>query len=188
MKKLLAIFIVLDFVFVGMVTKILSEKQRSVASLQNRTELTEGQNQKLELIKSLKFSTSAEEILLTTDMMQSLCASYSLIKLKFKALNVAFSGQEPLITHTFSCAEIKKNTEQAILKTAIGDIKSLHTLPLLKKEISQLQAQGIYSDEEMPNEWRLFEIEVSGETSFNISEVELNKILGEDVFKFQLTF
>lgn len=187
MKKLLVLFLVLDFIFVGVIVKIFPQKERSIASLQNRTELTEGQNQKLELIKSLKFSVSPEEILINTNMMQSLCSSYSLIQLKFKALNVAFSGQEPLIIHTFSCAEILKNTEQETLQTAINDIKSLHKTPLLKKTTSWLQAHGIYSDEEMPNEWRLFEIAISGETSFNISEAELNNVLGEEVFKFNLT-
>lgn len=187
MKKFLTMFVILDLIFVGVVLKIYSENDRSIASLQNQPELTEGQNQKLELIKSFRLSSSQIEVVLNTEMLQSLCVTYSVIELKFKALNVAYSGQEPLITHAFSCAEIKKNTAQDSLRTSIQDLKSLQKNSLLKKEASQLTAHGIYSDEELPNDWRLFSIAVSGEASFNISEAELNKVLGEEAFKFQLT-
>ena len=187
MKKLLTLFVILDLIFVGVILKVSSEKERSVASLPNEPELTDGQNQKLELISSLKFSHTSEKLALKTDLLQSICFSYSLIELKFKALNVAFSGQQPFISHTFSCAEIKKDTTQQSLITSVADFKSMQKNHLLKKEFSQLIAHGIYSDEELPNEWCLFEIVVSGETNFSISEAELNKILGQDVFKFNLT-
>jgi hypothetical protein len=186
MKKFLILFVILDFVFVGIVLKISTEQQRHLASVTQDNGLTEGQTQKLDLMNSFRFSATATEIGLSTDRLQSACASYAVIELKFKALNVAFSGQEPLITHSFSCEEIKKDNSLDSLITKIEDFKSLKNQPALKKEASLLKAQSIYSDEEMPNEWRLFEIRFSGASSFSVSEAEINKILGEDSFKFKL--
>lgn len=187
MKKLLVLFVILDFVFVGLILKIFYEKERSIASLDAAPKLSEGQNQKLELIKSFKFTSSKEEIVLSTELLQSLCATYDLIELRFKATNVAFSGQPPFISNSYSCSEISKNSHQETLGTSIADFKSLQKNSSLKKDTSQMKAFGIYTDEEFPNEWVLYEIAISGEISFTITEAELNDILGLDVFKFYLT-
>lgn len=186
MKKFLFLFVILDFVFVGIVLKISIDQKRNLASVTPESGLTEGQTQKLDLMNSFKFLSSAVEIALSTDRLQSACASFTVIELKFKALDVAFSGQEPVVTHSFSCEEIKKNSSLDSLITKIEDFKSLRNQQTLKKEASVLKAQSIYSDEEMPNEWRLFEIRFNGITSFSVSEAEINKILGEDSFKFKL--
>lgn len=187
MKKLLTLFVILDFIFIGIILKINSDKQRSVASAEYGIGLTDGQIQKLEIIRSLKFLTSNEQIVLSTNMLQSLCTTYAVIELKFKALNVAFSGQQPLISHSFSCDEIKKNKEQESLQTLFSDIKSMQKISVLNKETSQLRAYGIFSDEDLPNEWGLFEITVTGINSFVITEAELNKIQGENIFSFELS-
>lgn len=187
MKKLLVLFVILDIVFVGLILKMFSEKERSIASFEGAPKLTEGQNQKLDLIKSLKFSNSKNEVLLQTDYLQSLCSSYEIVELKFKALNVAFSGQPPLISHSFSCSEISKNPDQEILRTAIADMQLLQKENILKKSESQLRAFGIFADEELPQVWALFEIAVSGTISFTISEAELNEILPTENFRFSLT-
>lgn len=187
MKKLLVLFVILDFVFVGVILKLFSEKERSIASFEDSPKLTEGQNQKLDLIKSFKFSFSKDEVLLQTDYLQSLCSSYDIVELKFKALNVAFSGQPPLISHSFSCIQIGKNPDQEILRTAIADLRSLQKENIMKKNESQLRAFGVFADEELPNDWALFEIAVSGTISFIISEAELNEVLPTESFRFQLT-
>lgn len=187
MKKLLVLFFILDFVFVGLVLKLFNEKERSIASFEDSPKLTEGQNQKLELIKSLKFSFSKYEVLLQTEYLQSLCISYQIVELKFKAANVAYSGQPPIISHSYSCTEIGKNPDQEILRTAISDLQSLQKESVLNKSESQLRAFGIFADEELPNDWVLFEIAVSGAISFTISEAELNEILPTENFRFPLT-
>lgn len=187
MKKILILFVLLDLVFVGVILKITNEdNRRFVASVTGDAELTEGQQQKLDLMKSFIFNKTESEVILRTNTLQAACASFTTIELKFKALNMAFSGQEPLITHTFSCEEIKKDTSSDSMVTALSDLKSLRTEPVIKKQSSVLAAHAIYSDEEMPNDWRLFEIRFSGSQSFSISEVEINKILGEEIFKFSL--
>lgn len=187
MKKLLVLFVILDFVFVGVILKLFSEKERSIASYEDSPKLTEGQNQKLELIKSFKFSYTKDEVLLQTDYLQSICNNYEIVELKFKAVNVAFSGQPPLISHSFSCTEIGKNPDQELLRTAMSDLRSMQKETILKKNESQIRAFGIFADEDLPNDWALFEIAVSGTISFTISEAELNEILPSQSFQFQLT-
>lgn len=190
MKKFLSLFILLNFIFVGLILKISSDKKRSIASQQDEnesaSELTPGQKRKIELIKSLVFTRTSSGVMLKTDNLQILCDSNTFVELKYKALNIAVSGQEPMISHKFSCDEIKKNATQEGLFTSIADIRSMHKSSLLKKDFSELRAQGIYSDEDLPNHWRLFEISIIGENDFNIFEVEINKFLGEKVFKFSL--
>lgn len=187
MKKLLILFVVLDLVFVGVILRLFSEKERNIANFEDSPKLTDGQNQKLDLIKSFKFSFSKDDVLLQTDYLQSLCASYDIVELRFKAVNVAFSGQPPLIIHSFSCAEIGKNPDQEILRTAMTDLRLMQQENLLKKNESQLRAYGIFADEDLPNDWALFEIAVTGKINFTISEAELNEILPSENFKFQLT-
>lgn len=187
MKKIPSLLIILVLIIVGVFFSLSINKERTVANFQTETELTEGQRQKLELIMSLKFENNLKDVILTTNLLQSLCSTYSIVELKFKALNVAFSGQQPLISHSFSCAEIQQNNDLQTLNTSIENIKSLQKNPLLKNELSQLTAHGLYSDEELPNEWQLFEIVVSGKISFSITEAELAKFLGTEFFKFSLT-
>lgn len=187
MKKLLVLFVILDFVFMGVILKLFSEKERSIASYEDDPKLTEGQNQKLDLIKSFRFSASKDEVLLQTDYLQTICASYDLVELKFKAVNVAFSGQPPLINHSFSCNEIGKNPDLEILRTAIADLRLLQKEHSLKKKESLLRAFGIFADEELPNDWVLFEVAVTGKINFTISEAELNEILPSESFQFHLT-
>ncbi len=186
MKKFLILFVVLDFIFVGVVLKIFSENERSIASLEQENPLSDGKAQKLELIKSLKLITSNDEITLDTNLLQSLCASYEIVELKFKAINVAFSGQPPLISHTYSCSEVRKKPEQQALVTTVADFRSMKTQNLIKKPESQLKAFGLFSDEDLPAEWQLYEISVSGELSFTISEAEFNQVLGINFFKVLL--
>ena len=186
MKKLLIFFVILDFVFVGVILKIFAEKERSIASLEDQPKLTHGQNQKLDLIKSLKFSTSKEAVELQTEYLQPLCSTYDIVEMKFKAVNVAFSGQPPKISHAFTCVEISKHQERESLKTAIADLRSMQKNSLLKKNESQLRAFGIFSDEDFPNEWVLYEIAVTGKISFIISEAELNEFLPSEDFRFFL--
>lgn len=186
MKKLLILFVILDFAFVGIVLGLFSENERTIASLDQVPNLTDGQTQKMELIKSLKFSATGESVVLQTDLLQSLCASYTLVELRFKAINVAFSGQQPLITNVFSCAEVIKDPGENSLRTTFADFRSLQQASVLKRPGNQLQAKGIYSDEELPNEWVLYEIAAAGELNFTISEVELNEFLDTQGFKFSL--
>lgn len=183
MKKILTIFIILDLIFVGIIFKITTQKSRNIAS---EEDLSPGQKQKLEVIESLKLQQGDDSLDLKTDMLQALCANYSLIQLKFKAVNMAFSGQEPLVTNTFSCAQISKNTDRSTLLTKFSDFRSLQTNSEISNEDSQLKAHALYKDEDMPSDWRLFEIAVTGETSFNISEPEINAILGDNSFHFKI--
>lgn len=186
MKKFLILFVILDFIFVGIILKISTEQQRQVASVSDDSELTEGQQQKLELMKSFVFNKTESEVVLRTNMLQAACATYATIELKFKAQGLAFSGEPPSITHSFSCEEIKKDNSLDSMISLIADLKSLRNQPAIKKQISLLRAFAIFSDEELPNEWRLSEIRFGGTESFSISEVEINKVLGEDTFKFSL--
>lgn len=133
MKKLLILFVLLDFVFVGVILTIYSDNERTIASLEQTPKLTAGQNQKLEVIKNFKFKTSKDEVILYSDFLQSICATYVLIELRFKASKVAFSGQQPLIRHTYSCSKISQTSGQASLPTSIEDLKSLHKNHLIKK-------------------------------------------------------
>ena len=183
MKKILALFVVLDLIFVGVILKISPDEsnRRSIANSADEADLTAGQQQKLALIKSLQFIKSDKEIILQTNYLQALCASYSMIRVQFQAVDLAVSGQPPQITHSFSCDLIKQHSATDSLSTDLTEFKSLQH----KSDFSHLKASALYSDEEFPKRWKIFAIEVTGEENFTINDAEINQILGADVFTFE---
>lgn len=182
MKKILLLFVLLDMVFVGVILKMNpspQRQQRFVAETAD-TGLTEGQTQKLNLIQNLVFSKTDQKITLQTDYLQLICESAALITLKFKATDVAVSGQPPQISHTHSCANLQQNIASNWLETDTADFQALHR----RDDIAGLKAHALFRDEEFPQHWTLFEIQISGELNFTIHEAELNQFSSQN-FNFQ---
>jgi hypothetical protein len=188
MKKLLALFVLLDLVFVAMVLR-LNAPTTSDRGLASSEELSDGQRQKQDLIKSLTLTSSATDFTLRTEYLQSLCASYRNIALKFKAPNMAVSGTPPTFTSAFSCETIQQDSSTDSLKTLFSDFFAAQ-----KKEQTQgyVTAHAVFSDETLEPTWQLFEIEVSGGAEpgaehFSISEAELLLYLSQAQLSFQVT-
>lgn len=185
MKKLLVLFVALDLIFVGVIVKISSPQQRTIAS--NSEQMTEGQKQKEELIQSFVFSKQNDSVVLKTENLQSLCASYKYLKIKFKANEFAVSGQAPLIINSYSCDEILKNSEQDSLSTDLKDFTQLRKT----KAFGSLSSVALFADEELPTDWKFFEFEVTGDDPqqdhFTVNEAELNTYLGNENLIFQIS-
>ena len=179
MKKFLLLFILLDFVFVGIVLTISKPKNRSISSLDqpDATGLSEGQRNKWNLIETFKFQTTQTTIELETDKLQMICETSSLIELRFLAQNTAIDGMQPTISHVYSCDALKKDLSLTKLTTFITDFKSLHHQKTLTLAASEMKASQIYSTEEFPSLWKLAEIKISGPSSFTINEFEIKKVL-----------
>lgn len=181
-KKIFLLFIVFDLVIVGVILKV-RESQRPNRGLAQTTDtgLTEGQTQKMHLIQNLIFQFTAQKIILQSDYLQPICESATLIALKFKAIDVAVSGQPPQIIHTHSCSEISALPTQNQLETDIGDFTSLHR----QDGAAGMRAHALYRDEEFPQRWSLYEIQISGDLNFTINEAELTQFSSQN-FSFGL--
>lgn len=188
MKKLLILFVLLDLVFVCTVLKLNSTNStRGLASTED--ELSEGQKQKQDLIKSFSLTNSSTDFTIKTEYLQSLCASYHTIVLKFKAPHVAVSGTPPTFSSAFSCESILHNPNQDSLKTLFSDFYAAQ-----RKQQTQgyITAHAIFADEALEPAWQLFEVEISGGTEagadhFTISEAELLHYLSQSQLSFQIT-
>ncbi len=178
MKKLLALFVILDFIFIGLIFKFnTSAPTRAISSAQDFDDFSEGQKNKWNLIKTLQFKSTDEDFFLQTDMLQMICETSSLIQLQFSAQNVAFAGAQPTISHVFSCDTIRKNQSQSKLITAFSTFKKMHGLKILALEGSELRSSQVYPDEEFPLQWQLVEINISGANTFSINKFEIEKVL-----------
>ncbi len=180
MKKLLLLFVLIDFVFVGLILKVNSSKNQRAISTVTETpfdDLSEGQKNKWNLITTLDFSTSDTALVLDSSKLQMICETSSLVELHFYAQNIAFAGLQPQISTTFSCDAVQKNQSQRQLITSFTDFKKMHKLKELKLADSQLTASQIYSDEEFPTDWKLAEIKITGANNFTINEYEIEKVL-----------
>lgn len=134
------------------------------------SDLTDAQKQKKALIESLTVSYDNNSFKLQTTFLQSLCATENyIIRLIFKAENIAISGEAPQVVSVFSCNLIKENTTLDYLETNLNDFKNLPSL----KTLNNLSSSGLVSNEELPDTWSLKEIQFASETSFSINEAEL---------------
>ena len=189
MKKWLILFVIVDFVFVGLVLKLSTENQRNVAAFDDPfyKDLTEGQKNKYDFVQSLKFSMDTENLTLTTDRLQALCQLASTIELKFVAGSVAYAGGHPTITHTYSCANIKKNLSTSSLQTPIKSFVAIQKEKKINLGESEMQASLVYSDDEFPADWALTELVVTGEESnFTVTAAELDKVHTDHRFEFNV--
>lgn len=188
MKKFLVLFLVLDFVFVGLILTIASRKSREIASVPATSidDLSSGQKNKWNLVESLLFQKTTSRVSLDCSKLQLICDTSSLIELRFQAQNRAFSGRAPLISHTYSCEQIKKDQTQTSLTTEISDLRKMQNLKLLDLPSSQLRASDLYSTEEFPQNWRLIEVKISGPFTFVINEFEIAKVLNQN-FDFTIS-
>lgn len=177
MKKIFLLFIVFDLIFAGVILKLRQPAQpnRDIAESSD-TGLTEGQTQKLHLIQNLVFRKTDQKIILQSDYLQPICESASLISVKFKATDLAVSGQPPHIIHTYSCADIQQTPDQTLLETDVTDFLSLHR----QDGAPGLTAHALYRDEEFPQKWALYEIQISGELSFTVTEAELRQFSSQN--------
>jgi len=191
MKKMLLIFMLLDFAFVGLVLYVAqNDNRRSVASANlagsDQPEgLTEGQKNKWQLVRTFQFDFDGKQIQFSTDKLQVICEVSSLIELRFLAQNVAVAGQAPTISAVFSCDSIRKNQSQISLNILIDDFKKMHEQKVLTLDGYELRAYGIYHDEPMPTSWRLAEVKISGTYNFIINEYEIEKTLMKN-FDFEI--
>lgn len=187
MKKLLVLFVIIDFIFIGLVIKLnMPNPSRVISSTDDSFDnLTEGQKNKLNLIKTLNFEINEADVSLKTDKLQMICETTGLIELKFLALNVAYAGIQPAISHIYSCEKIKQDQNQTQLITPFSEFKKMHQLKKLELNGSQLIANQVYPDEEFPTNWQLVEINISGTNTFSINKYEIEKVLSE-IFKFQV--
>ena len=193
MKKWLFLFVVIDLVFVALVLQLANRNDsRNIASDNNHPGLsqrfTAGQQRKLNLVQSFRFSIDTEKIVLTSDLLQALCETASLVEVHFTALNVAVAGGSPTIIHTFSCEAIRQIQSQNTLETKISDLTSstLRQNKILDLGVSRLRTENLYSDEEFPEDWRVFSIKIIGPSSFSISSAELDLAHDPHHFEFQL--
>lgn len=187
MKKWLIVFAIIDFCFIALVLKLLSNaNHRNIASTTDNTKnienFTDGQKRKLQIVKSIEFSTTAEKFEIKTDFLQALCASATLIEVQYAALNVAYAGGAPTISHLFSCNSILSEPNKNTLETNLNDFTSLHAQSKIDLTSSQMLGSHIYSDEDFPTEWRLSAIVVTGESNFTITTAELDFTHGEQKF------
>lgn len=188
MKKWLLLFVIIDFVFVGLVLKFSTDSERrQVASSDNFGELTEGQQRKLELVKAIDFSISEEGLEFKTDKLQMICETSSTIELKFFAQNMAVAGNPPVISHIYTCSEIKKDLSLNLLATSLKEFKQMHKTNELNLPNSQLKASGIYASEDFPEEWRLSEVTITGPSTFTINQYELDRVFSDHRFEFKLS-
>lgn len=188
MKKWLILFAIVDFIFIGIVLKISTSNQRMIATEADQfyAELTDGQKTKYDFVKSFQFSADAEKLVLTTDRLQSLCQTNSLVEVRFKAVNVAYAGLHPSISHIFSCENIRKNLSASSLQTTMNDFKSLHQAAALQLPESELRATKVYSDEDFPTEWILSDVIVTGELNFSVTTAEMDKVHADHRFEFRI--
>lgn len=188
MKKWLILFAIIDFIFVGIVLKISTRNQRTIATEEDRfySDLTDGQKSKYDFVKSFQFTADSDQLVLTTDRLQALCQTDSMVELKFQAVNVAYAGLHPSISHIYSCQKIRKDLSLTSLQTTLRDFKSLHKTALVKLYDSELRAVKVYSDEDFPSDWILSDIIVSGELNFSISTAEMDKVHKDHRFEFNI--
>lgn len=194
-KKMLLIFMILDFVFIGLVLTISNTNSRSITATRstasdnsdaNQTDsLTEGQKNKWALVETFQLKVTADTIEFTTDKLQIICDTSSLIELRFSAQNMAIAGVQPAISHIYSCDDIKKDLSRTTLITNVSDFKKLRTEKVITLDGSELRASQIYSDEDFPNDWRLTDIKVSGPNTFTVNEFEIEKTLLKN-FDFEI--
>lgn len=188
MKKWLILFAIVDFIFVALVLKISTNNQRTIATEENvfYSELTDGQKSKYDFVKSFQFVVDTEKLVLTTDRLQALCQTNSLVELKYTAVNVAYAGLHPSISHIFSCENIRKDLAVSSLPTTIENFKSLHQTENLKLDGSEMRASKIYSDEDFPTDWILSEVIVTGELNFTVNTAEMDKVHPDHRFEFSI--
>ncbi len=188
MKKWLVLFLMADIVFLGLVLKLSTTPQRHVASQDEAfySELTEGQKNKFDFVKSFEFLANAETITLKTDRLQSLCQSNSRIELKFEAIEVAYAGVHPSVSHIYSCELIRQDLSRSELTTSVQNFLEVHQTHALKLVDSQMTSFKLYADEELPTQWILAEVIVTGEMNFKVSSIEMNKAHADDRFEFTL--
>lgn len=191
MKKWLVLFLIIDFIFIGLVLKLSNEKTRSIANLEQPTidtnQLSEGQQRKLSLIQSLNFNINSQKISLKSNFLQAYCSAYSMIEVKFKALNQATAGLSPSISHKFSCENFRKDNSLSSLETPLQLFKDLQFKKRIELNGSLLISNNLFSDEEFPNEWSLDEIIFYGSSTFSISNIELQTVLTNQIFQFDIT-
>ena len=187
-KKWIILFEIIYFIFVGIFLKISTTRQRSIATEEDRfySDLTDGQKNKYDFVKSFQFTATTEKLVLTTDRLQALCQTDSMVEVKFQAVNVAYAGLHPSISHIYSCRNIRKDLSLSSLQTTISDFKALHTTSLLKLADSELRAVKVYSDEDFPSEWILSDVIVTGELNFSVSTVEMDKVHTDHRFEFNI--
>lgn len=191
MKKLLFIFMIVDFVFVGVILTLSHRTHRNIASTEDQAaadlpDLTEGQKNKWQLVKTFQLDITPSELVFSTDKLQMICESSTSIELRYLAQNIATGGESPVISHIFSCSEIRKKQNQSQLVTKLSDFKLLQTKKLLVLDGSQMAAKHVYSDEEFPMQWRLSEVTITGPYTFTINQFEIQKTLLKN-FDFDLT-
>lgn len=188
MKKWLILFAIVDFIFVGIVLKLSMNNQRTIATEADLfySDLSDGQKNKYDFVKSFQFVADAEKLVLTTDRLQALCQTNSLIEIKFQAVNVAYAGLHPSISHIFSCENIRKDLAVSSLPTTLDDFKALHKMPNLKRGESEMRAIKVYSDEDFPTDWILSDVIISGELNFSVSSIEMDKAHPDHRFEFSI--
>lgn len=188
MKKWLVLFAIVDLIFVGIVLKISTTNQRTIANESDQfySDLSDGQKNKYDFVKSFQFTASNEKIVLITDRLQALCQTKSLVEVKFKAVNVAYAGLHPSISHIFSCENIRKDVSVMSLLTTIDDFKALHKTTTLQLTDSEMRATKVYADEDFPTEWILSDVIVTGELNFSVSSVEMDKVHTDHRFEFSI--
>jgi hypothetical protein len=190
MKKWLILFVIVDFIFVGLILKLSTENQRKIASSENAeyADFTDGQKRKYDLVQSLNFNMNEQSLTLSTNQLQLICDTSSLIELKFTALNVVYAGTYPTISHTFSCEKIKADLSQTELKTSLKDFIAMHKNKRLPSSgESEIKAFQVYADEDFPTEWQLSEMVIAGAANFTITLAELNKVHTDHRFEFNIS-
>ena len=190
MKKLFTLFIIIDFVFIGLVLTLSSKNSRMIATdnslNSDLSELTEGQKNKWLLVKTFRFENNYNDLVFSSDKLQMICETSSLIQLHYSAQNIAIAGNQPQVIHSFSCDKIKKDQSQFTLTTPISEFLQIHQKKITQLDGSELRASSLYSDEELPKQWKLSEIKITGPNTFTINEFEIEKVLLKD-FIFEIT-
>ena len=187
MKKFLILFMLLDFIFVGVILTLKTGPSRNISSVSTAEipGLTEGQQNKWRLIQSFHFKKNVDSLDLETDQLQVICDTSSLIELRFFAQNIAIDGEPPSISHVYSCFEIKKDQNKIKLSTSLADFRLMHQQKKLHLQQSELASNQIYASEEFPTDWKLAEIKINGASTFTINQFEIEKVLHTS-FGFQI--
>lgn len=136
--------------------------------------LTEQQKLKKSVAQQFSFEVNSSTFKIAIPHIADLCLENTTIRFVFKALEIAYAGQSPTINYTLSCSQ-QSELNQFQFELWLTDFKELQSIKSKNLQQGQLSSTLLYSDEPYPEKWILSEIQIQGNSSFEINEFEINE-------------
>lgn len=175
------------FIFAGLVLFItagiaylasqrMSDQHRKLASMMDQAnpEWTTGQKLKWAVSKQFNIEIRDQEISITAPMAVELCVGNHGMAVILQASEIMNAGQNPQVKISIACESLLAKPDYNF-SIALKMVAQLHKIKELKSDDLQLQAFGVYRDEDWPTEWTLSQIEVIGPNGFLINQFELQE-------------